>query len=223
MDFNVTTDYPIDQYVLYKTTSASSSSGSYSVVDIPHELSYIPLIYVQWSETADFDVPRELWQNSGDIYPISEPYVINAYATTSDVSVTFQNWGSNKTIYFRIWGFMPSDSSTNTPYTSSLSGLSDMIVDTDMNYLKLFSEDVVDVGISSPQTVTHNLGYLPVVMVWREYDLGGRMVEPLFSPLAATPFANETPSVTTNNIIFPASDFQQLKYHYRIYGDSISG
>lgn len=222
-DFLVNTDYPNDKYVCYLTGSVTATGlGGFSFDRPAHGLTYIPLIYVQWSETPDFSIPRELLQNSGDLYATSEPWVIQSLANTEYVEFYFNNWGaSTKTLYFRAWGFMPSNVSIESPHTSSISGLSDFVLNSDMNYLKIYNSGIVDVT-SITVVVPHNLGYSPVVMIWRDQFTGAnQIIEPLFSPLVFSPFEDGTPSVTIDSIIFPYQGFGAQKYHYRIYLDEI--
>ena len=222
----INTDYKIDQYIYYSSSSATAAAGGgFSVNRLPHGLPYTPLIYVQWAETSDFSTPRELWQNSGDTYPVAEPWVISADADATDIGFLFQNWGtSSKTLYYRVWAFPQHDSTADVPYTSGVTGFSNLIINSDMNYLKLLSANKVLVGSSTNVVVDHGLGYLPVVMIWREWLLSIPTIEPLFSPVAAStlPFES-TPYVTDTQIVFPSNGFSDQIFHYRIYLDNING
>lgn len=221
--FHNTTDSPRDQYVCYITgTVTANANGGFNFVRPAHGLSYIPLIYVQWSETADFSTPRELLQNSGDAYSMAEPWIIRSSATNTYVEFYLQNWGTSaKTIYFRAWGFMPSNVSISTNRTAGVTGFSNFITNTDMNYLKLHSAGTVTVGTSSV-SVPHNLGIYPTCMIW-VLDVSGTSIEPLFTPYTYSAFGDDSPDVGLNNIVFNSLGFGSRVFHYRIYKDAIYG
>lgn len=222
-DLLLNTDYPIDQYVCYSTGSVTASSGGgFSTTTVAHGLGYAPLLYIQWSETSDFSTPRELLQNPSDLYSNAEPWVIRGWADATNVSFYFQNWGgSSKTIYFRAWGLAPSNVSADVPHTSGVSGLSNFILNTDMNYLKLYMEGRVVVS-SAPTSVTHDLGYLPVVMVWVEDGTigGAGSIAQEITPVLYIQYGpTNATDVTTSELIFNDTG----TYHYRIYLEPIYG
>lgn len=222
----IDTDYKIDEVILYKEVSVTGNGVAY---DIPHALGFTPLIYVQWSETPGFENPRELLQNFSDMYPNSEPWVIWSYALSNKIVIEYIDFGSfSKVLYFRIWCYPRKDININTPFSAGMSGLSDFLINSDVNYLKIFDENSVTVSQNSAVSIPHNLGYRPVVMIWVESDnaigVPGSLAPLPFAMLTmGTGPSNSTPSVTTSNLILRGEQFASRKYYYKIYLDRIDG
>lgn len=218
-------DYGMDKWVSYKTGSVTSSgSGGTNTASVAHNLGYTPLVYTQWSEVADFSVPRENLQNPADLYSTTEPWIIRTAADRDNLYFYLQNWGgSSKTLYYRIWALAPTNVSQPVATTAGISGLTPLVFNGEQNYLKPYLTNVIVVASSS--TVDHGLGYLPTTMVWVEGNafVGvtpvGTMIAPVTSPVVysdgiPTPF---TPHVTTSQLVFPQSG----TFHYRIYVEPI--
>lgn len=215
-------DFGMDKWIAYKPGSLNTSSNA--TATIPHELGNTPLIYTQWSETSDFSIPREVMQNPSDLYPMSEPWVLNTWADATNLYLRFNNFGSNKTIYYRMWALPTHNWSLQVPTTATISGLSPYVFNGEQRYIKPYMSNRITVS-STPQSIDHDLGYYPTVMVWKEDQpvFGAGTIAPVFQPViyVDSVFASIgipiSPSVSTTSLIFLSTGI----YHYRIYLEPI--
>lgn len=218
-NFLINTDYPMDK-IIYMTSGSAVVNFS-DEITIAHGLGFAPLVFGIWSLNSDFSTSQEFDMMSSDLYSPDYMYVTGLEADATNIYASFQNSEfSDVTFYYRIYAFEPSDEANAIAPTSSNTLTTNLLVDTDLNYLKLHSSGIKVVS-SAPDTVTHNLGYLPTVMIWKE---GGGVhagsIYPIYQP---TIYVHAdyaigyplTPSVTDTTISFPTTG----TYHYRIYAD----
>lgn len=207
-DFLLNTDHEMDK-IVYFTSGKLSSSNAPVYVD-NFKLGFIPLVFATFSFTEDFSDTRMSWTFTDDL-------IINLEARSNGVVVRYTNNSDpNQKLYYRIYGFEPSNSTANIGGTQKEA--KQFILNTDYNYCKLYKKGIAD----GDTTITHNLGYTPLVLAWQE-----------------APWANPTPSIVTPIWISGAEDSnipsisvtsttvqisgvpQNNKVHYRIYYDEV--
>lgn len=161
-NFLVNTDYPMDKIIYMNSGSFTATTSGLGDIDaIEHGLPYRPHIAGSWSLNSDFSTSKEFYIPT---YADLDGVYVECYTDDTYVRIYSQNYsGSNKTIYWRIYGFMPSGITETASSTSSLS--SDFVFNTDYNYSKLWYSDLIPYS-ASPTVVTHNFGYRPQIMAW---------------------------------------------------------
>ena len=197
-DFLLNTDYEMDKIIYFTEGTVDNQQ----TLNIPHNLGFAPLVFGVGAFTSDFSDPRNL--------PFTESTSDNTIGCTLDASSTkiqliFTDYSSAKPkIYFRVYGFEPTGSHAKIGATSKYSR--QFILNTDYNYCKLYKT-----GVTTPNTtITHNLGYLPQVLAWRETSNG------LVSPIEYSGVGNAV-IVTDTTVIFNYRGASKI--HYRIYYD----
>lgn len=217
--FLLNTEYPLDK-IIYMTSGSVVVNFS-GEITIPHGLGFAPLVFGIWSLNSDFSTSQEFDMMSSDLYSPDYMYVTRLEADDTNIYASFQNSEfSNETFYYRLFAYEPTDSTADITPTSSDTLATNLLLDTDLNYLKLHSSGIKVVS-SAPDTVTHNLGYIPVIMLWQEG--GGSHANSIYPINQPTIYVHAdyatgyplTPRVTTTSIIFPSTG----TYHYRIYID----
>jgi hypothetical protein len=220
-NFLLNTDYPLDKIVYMTSGSISVPNGTSDItpgVTIPHNLPFIPLAIMLWSNTSDFEVCNESMDlaYATSYFPgpaAGQIYDISADATNLSI-LRLNSSGSAKTVYYRIFCFAPSNADIDSVVTATQSVGSNFIINTDYNYMKLVAN-----GILTPTstTYTHNLGYVPRVQIWAEFTDGTieRQIE--FQDVQGSTAATGGVKVTTTTL--EALNYTP-KIHYRIYADA---
>lgn len=227
----LSTDYPIDKIVgIYSGSYVVPNGSSNAVATIPHNLPFRPLPGGNWSNNSDFSVQNEY---GAGIYPgpsVGTPFsqrtnvftdATNIYITSSNVS------GSSKTVYYRIYVFEPADSSEDIDTVRSAGDT--YLLSTDFNNSKVYLDGYEDLpstdASSDTVSVSHNLGYIPVVMGWIEgpgVDADGNVVEavhPITSSYSFRPDVVMSTDTTDNT--FTIRPFNNAnRAYYRIYLDA---
>lgn len=207
--FLLSTEYPVEQIVYLKSGSFISRSGQIAVsYRFNHGLGFMPLISGSWSLDANFSVSYDFYIN-----PYKEPGNIEIVIITTDKEIIFydsNNTGSDKTVYYRIYGFVPSNVDLQHSATASLTD-NRFTFNTDYNYCKLAMAGQVSVS-NNQVTVAHNLGFLPQVDVWAITNRG------------ANKFIVGTGQIWVDeqNIYFAPNANQLIDhttYQYRVYAD----
>ena len=204
-DFLVSTDYPLDK-IVYMTSGSfvlPGYSGLGTITQVPHFLPFRPLVIGTWSTDANFTTSKECF---APIYTDIDGTYVEASADNTYVYLNGINYivgAANKTIYFRVYGFMPSDVNLDAPYTSATADSFEL--STDFNYTKLYYNDIIPATATA--TITHNFGYRPQVIAWlKNYNIYG------------TAMVNKSGIVSVDNtsvIVTSASK----DVHLRIYAD----
>lgn len=200
-DFLLNTDYEMDKIVYFK--EGELNAGQYDI-DIPHKLGFAPLIFGVCAFNSDFSDSRSIpYQYSTQ----SDTIQFNASANANNVRVSYINTsGSPAKIYYRIYGFEPSDSHAKVNATSKYA--KNFILNTDYNYCKLYKKGTIAAG----STLTHNLGYIPQTLVWRQSNGWITPIEESSSNAAVI--------VTDQTVLFQYPSTGIDKLHYRIYYDA---
>lgn len=199
-DFLLNTDYEMDKIVYF--AEGTLNAGQYNV-DIPHNLPFTPLIFGVCAYNSDFsdsrNVPYQyITRDNGESFTAS--------GNTTNVRLSYINYsGTPDKIYYRLYGFEPSDSRGKVGATSKYA--KNFILNTDYNYCKLFQKGTANAG----DIIDHNLGYLPQVLVWQTSN---GWTSPTDISSASTGVI-----VTNSTVTFQFPNLGIDKLHYRIYYD----
>jgi hypothetical protein len=214
--FQLNSDYPLDKASYLTSTSVALGSLSFNDVTFNHSLGFAPLLQSMWSQDSTFASAYD--ENSGPKNAGGQNVVQTAAQSTSTQITLFNtnNQAFNTTVYWRLFGFMPSNVNTDASFTNV--GVDNYMLNSDYNYTKLYLSGVTAASAtpSSTETVTHNLGYRPQVLCWTEK--GG-----IFSWMNsfASVGQGNTCNVSTTDVTFTRDSLlaASLKFHYRIYLD----
>jgi hypothetical protein len=205
-NFLMNSDYPMDKTILMLQGSVSLPANGNEVA-IPHGLPFTPLILGSWSTSSSFS---PAYQFGLILYaPMSLPQVY-AYSDGTNIRLSSAD-GVARTVYYRIYGFAPSDYAGDVPIPSITTGFR---MNSDYNYMKLFAEGVMTLAVGAGQNVNHNLGYKPSVLVWNKNNNG---VFPLI--IGDIMSGQQEASVTTTQLQIKNVGYVQQQYYYRIYLD----
>lgn len=211
-NFLFNSDYEQDKIIYFKQlNNVPTSNGSSPSSTIAHGLPFMPLVFGVWSTSEDFSDTRTF----GFVPESTLPYcTIQADAT----NITIYNYYTSP-VYVRIYAFEPSTSTADIGRTSQ--NASTFVFNTDYNYSKLFAKGTLTAG----RSVNHNLGYLPQVMAWEEYNnTGGHYIQPysysnaLLGSLSGTNYGTGL-TLTNSNLNYIGSGSYLPVIHYRIYYD----
>lgn len=214
-NFLISGDFPLDKIVYLGEYSVTLTSFQIDFKEIPHNLTFTPLMMAQWSTFSDFRVAYGI--NAGPSVGIGRDFDTTIEADGTNIIISTQNrTTSTATVYYRMFAFMPSNVNEVAPFTS-VEG-DDYIINSDRNYMKLMYSDTATLGTTQSIVIEHGLGYHPRVMVWHTAFSGA--VRPHF---VNYPDSNiellvrvTTATVTiTNKNQFGGS----MDVHYRIYAD----
>lgn len=212
--FILNTDYPLDKIVFMYSGSQTVNNNTYSgTITIMHNLGFRPLAKMQWSNTSDFDITNEHGDNQyfTNIFSTQEGQDYSVTSTDTTVSISLYNTsGSNKTLYYRIYCFAPSDISEETVIAGTSSSADKFVISTDYNYMKLAFEGYLTAA--SP-TFTHNLGYVPRVLIWQRT---GSITDDYTYSIEA-PSYQAGVHVTSTQLVSLNQYVDRI--HYRIYAD----
>lgn len=228
-DFLLNTDYEMDKIIYVKEGKADPpASGSTSTrIELPNPFSFRPLLFGLCSFNEDFSSPKPspYYQDPKVIHvggpvgiSISYDITFSASIEEDQIFILYRNVSSNpRPIYYRIYGFAPSDVNIKLPPTKNYAKT--FTLNTDRDYRKLYKQGIVNLGQSV--TIDHNFGYIPQAMLWQEAPYFG-----LCSLLGSSSEEESTKMVITNDKVRittpPASSaetMQGYRLHYRIYCD----
>ena len=166
-DFLLNTDYELDKVILFQEGQFSGST------QFQHKLGFTPLIFGVWSTDKDFYSVNPI---NGELDTSSEPgYTptasVRGVATSTTVQLT--SGGTNQVLYYRVYGFQPSDS--NKAIQPTARKAQKFVFNTDYNYCKLMKTGVFT---HSGEEFSHNLGYIPQVIAWQQ-DNSTKNIRPL--------------------------------------------
>lgn len=208
----LTSDKPIDQIIKpYVGSISVTSSGAFP--SYPHTLAYRPLYYVKWSLTSDF---KTSYEETGLGTELPGTGISFSAQTSADTLYLFiGNNGAARTVYFRVILFMPPD--VNVIGIQSQALFDNFIFNTDLNYSKVL---LYAKTASNNQTITHGLGYYPMVDVWKIRASDGRCIRHVEND-AVTPPAYERAEITTTSLILSDSAAYLSYWYYKIYVDEV--
>lgn len=196
-NFLLNTDYPLDKIVYMDSGSFTIPAGSYATSTKAHGKTFTPLATLSWSTSSTFTTSKE---SNIPVLEFTDPDLIQVNNYTNGTNIVIDGYNpttSSKTIYWRAFGFMPSNVNVDTPGTATSSN--SFQFNTDYNYCKLYNS-----GITTTATITHNLGYRPQVTAWKQTGSNIAQVNDKGIVKVGTTTVN---IISTDNI------------HYRIYAD----
>lgn len=212
-EFFLNTDYEMDKIIYFKSGELSVNSP----VEFAHNLAFTPLLFGVCAFNSDYSDSRPI--PYVEVFGGGVGYACTAIAYPNKIHLEYSNLNLDPPgkMYYRIFGFEPSDSRANTPITSKYA--KQFIINTDYNYCKLLKKGFVDCSPNSTATVNHNLGYIPQAIIWQQ-DQSGSIVIPnrISMPQPDLPSALQAIDVTNNSIVVHNASGQN-RYHYRIYYD----
>lgn len=209
-EFLLNTDYEMDKIIYFKSGSLNANQQ----IDVSHNLGFTPLLFGVCAFNSDFTDPRGIpyeYTTQGN------RITFDARSFSNKITLAYDNFaeGAPK-MYYRLYGFEPSDSHAKVGATSKYS--KQFILNTDYNYCKLCKKGTLP-G-SDTQTVNHNLGYIPQVLVWGESSYGTSIIDHSNGwndPMTNLPFGV---AVTNKQLITKYPGLTAFnKIHYRIYYD----
>jgi hypothetical protein len=217
----ITSDYTFDKAIYLGTYTHNLSSGA--DISIPHNLGFTPLVKVTWSLNSSFTQPYGLGQGVYIANPDRpfDPILSFASATSSSINLSFGAIFSAPTVYLRLYAYMPSNVNTTAAFTASIAD--NFIINSDVNYSKLYLSDITPSSSTPSTTVTvnHDLGYRPQIEAWYEQN------NTIFAMSGTVYYANspQEPAVEvfSDRIVMTRGMFISApqSFHYRIYLDRI--
>ncbi len=205
-NFILNTDYPMDQ-IIYMTSGSYTQVGSGDVgttISIPHGLSFRPLLIGSWSTLSDFSITKEMFM---PIYSDVDGTYVSIYSNDTNLLIHgFKNTTGNQTIYYRVFGFMPSNVNVDVNTTASNSDI--FVFSTDYNYTKLLYSGIATAAATT--TITHNLGYNPQVIAW------AKDISITYGTGVINQDYDSYITVTTTTVVIHST---AKDVHYRIYAD----
>lgn len=227
--FSYTSDFPIDKVIWRNQGSESvahaTTPSDVELVTIPHGLGFRPLVRGIYSDN-DFVDYYELgndptWINGGNF---QNRLTAQVSADATNVYLALLNFDTTRTFKWRLIGLAPTDMPAVASFATP-KGDGNFYLNTDYNYLKLFSAGKTTVNAAAfgnaTATIAHGLGYIPLAMIWTEF--GGVTYQQGSERLIGVTGWGSTSNITsaslvvnmTNDTGAPAS----ADVHYRIYID----
>ena len=212
----LSTDYPLDKVVYLKTHSVTLTSFQIQNIMIPHNLPFIPLIQGQWSNTPDFSIAYNI--NTELIVGINRRFDTMAQANETNINFETQNrTQSTATVYYRIFGFMPSTANENVLPTNIDSN--NFVIHTDYNYMKLAYYGVTAIPGGGSYTINHGLGYYPKVMTWSNV-INPEFIAPTYQSNFGGSFSfGIRADISPETLILRNDESSSKTVHYRVYAD----
>ena len=207
-NLSMTSDYPMDKIIYFHEGEYDFSRSLITpAAIIPHGLPFAPLVFAVFS--------LDNWQTTLT-EPNESPNTICVVDSTNINLYAYRGAGGRFKI--RIFGFEPSDSSAILSPTSAQA--SSFILNSDFNYLKLYMADKGVVDGSGNAAINHNLGFVPIALVWYEYLSGS--VRGLSRIELSENLTTDNPTgleITANQLILhhPTNINPNSTFHYRIY------
>lgn len=217
---SINSDFPLDKVVYLHTRTVNVSGGGFNDQIFPHGLPFTPLVLAQWSFDSNFATAYDV--NGGPRFSPGGTLLFQSILYSDSTNITIfnnNNQGSPITVYWRIYGFMPSTVSEEAGWTASAAD--DFVVNTEYNYSKLYMSGVTGFSGTSGSTVTvnHGLGYRPQVLVWSENSTQTSWIGSFTSEPTS---GNTRCRVDDENIVLIRDSGalpSPLRFHYRVYID----
>lgn len=215
--FLQSSDYPMDKVVYQVKYTAPIAAFSPGDFQFEHGLGFAPLLDARWSTSPLMTTTYNL--HSGPrASDNSVLYQTNVEADDTYVYIyTINQTALPVTLYFTIYGLMPSGVDAEAPFTG-FDG-DDFVLNTDYNYTKLLTAGTAAIAAgTNTVTVDHNLGYYPQVSLWKEQ---GGIIEPWWGSGVIVGFPSDViiTITTTQLVIASYGTFSDSIIHYRIYVD----
>ncbi len=226
----LTTDYPYDKVVFKRSGTISvpkaSSIADAVTVTIPHGLPFTPLCVGSysndsWATSFDFGSGSIQFVAAFNQFMNSPFGVVESDAT--NIYATFINFAATTTFAYRVTALQPISIPSNTSIAESPVTYG-LYMDSTENYLKIYDQGTISVNDSGSagfdvRSVTHNLGYIPVVLIFSTWDGRTRLYGSEQAIGVSGVEAYSTLTTTTLNMYFDTYFAGLFTMHYRIYLD----
>lgn len=213
--FKFLSDHEGDKIVYFYEGSFPTSDNT---IEIPHTLGFAPLLIGYWSTNADFSDARPfssigLLDMEGNA--IIDEVSCNAVGNDAIYVFLISKAGSYNRVYFRLFGFMPTDVDVSVPQTAYLTN-GNFIFNTKYKYSKLFESGIANDEV----TITHNFGYLPRVLAWDESGSGAtRAVSQIGTGEPESDYYPDDRGIIVTDSLVTIRKISSGRIHYRIYYD----
>lgn len=212
-NYIINSDYPMEKVAwVFETSGTTSSSGSSTIA-----------AQTTLTRTNPTGTPLLLdgiysFDNWASAYPIScgdrDRYweFVQLRSTSEEILISFVGYSTSLPFKVRLWGFIPEDyPDGNAPKTDTASNYP-FTIDTSKNYMNIYKTGRVTASSPSPATVSHNLGYMPFVRIWR----GSNTNWELF-PIQSSQYAE----INNDELVIKGNSNYSATYYYRIYTNEI--
>lgn len=221
--FLLHTGYPLDKIIYLKPQTIVVPANSNVDTDIPHGLGFTPLVKGRWSRDSNFSISYNI---SGGPYLSAGLLLAATVISADEVKVylsTTNNTNASITIYYHIWGFVPSNALDSVVNTHTASSADSFVLNTDYNYTKLLDRGVISATTGThAYPVYHSLGYYPQIEAW--IDIGGRVSPIVFNNITThiAEFDTIRTTIDDEKLLFEVIDvLTAFNFHYRIYVDEV--
>jgi len=203
----------------------AASSVDVVVVTIPHNLGYTPLCLGQFSDnnfSTSYEVGNPPYFYNALFAGYGPQFNCSIEADNTNVYVTFINWDTTRTLYYRLVGLIPSDITSSPKMVNA--DRNNFLFNANDNYMKLYLEDKLDVVTSGTgidtYTIVHGLGYRPSIKLWSVWG-GVSRIAGTEGQLGASGIFTLT-SVDSQNMYIYVDTFspETISYYYRVYLDN---
>ena len=236
LDFLYSTDYTLDKAVYLNSVSFTipTPTAGYFYT-IAHGLPFTPLVGGSWSTSSDFLVTYDFGSGvipSSNIGASLFDYSLEIAADSTNIYIIPTNVsGATKTVYVRVFGIEPSDSTATLPHTASSGDV--FAFSTDYNYTKPYeASKITGLASSSTTTITHSLEYVPQVTAWATNSartFNSVFFENVTYPIYVSDFSGgsvvdvSVEATTTTAIFKTGSSSNTNRFDYVIYYDPSGG
>lgn len=178
--------YPMPWIVWKRTHQISVASGQWSSTRLAHGLPFIPLLIGQWSTNPNFSPSYDLGVEIPGGYSGGQLETFcGVSADANDILFNIENNAtSTRTFYFKLMAFADP---TYTGEVNPVDYSSPFRFNTKYRYQKIFMQ-----GLSTSDTITHNLGYLPQARIWTRAN---NTAAPSYAIVTSTTISSFTSSI----------------------------
>lgn len=214
-NFLLSSDYSMDKIIFMASGSVTVSAGGADDNYTNHNLPVLPLMKGVWSYTSNFSNSYDMGQ---PLYSDNDVSVLVQSNSTQYRVYAFNNGGSSKTIYWRVFGVMDTTDTSTLDFTASTAD--SFVLNTDYNYTKLYLSGDANIS-SSSVNIDHDLGYKPQVDVWFEAALIPGQYQTQYLGISNDGGVYNSIRITNSQLQFVKGSLagQSTKYKYRIYLD----
>ena len=225
-NFKLNSDFETDDVILCSEISLSLSNNLW-FGKVTHNFGFKPLPFAMVELNGS-----GIWLNASETTS-TDVLSLTVLSTTIDIQVGLKvpSGTTANSVKARIFAMLPSDQNVSTPAPSTFSTFT---LNSENKYDELLlkgTANVTNQSGSSQLICTHNLGYIPRVMMWQE-QVGGTTLVPLAPAYSAQsqsglPTTVEVRAVqlTTTTIEMwyynTQGSLPNLKLHYRIYASKL--
>lgn len=212
-NFKMLSLYPMDTIVYSYSATKARSGSTWLTTTVNHGLSFIPLCFGLWSSDGGStwrQIDFTSQTGGGSLVSDSTKITINIQ----------QDGGLPANIPIKIFAFAPS---TYTGAVTAPAANSDFYINTETTYDALVAKGSYTMtNTDTPRTLyTHNLGYIPRVMIWRETQ--GSILSCIVSNIYDTAYYTQKDYIQIDSTKLVAYHFDTASspsdvIHYRIYG-----